>query len=329
MLKKVCIVETGGTIGRVEELPDKISVPETALTLVPLMIKESNNMVPLDWMKMAEKIVEGCKNGFDGVVLTHGTDTLAYSSIALSYILRDLNVPVAITGSMILGHLENTDAVRNLRSSIVFTAKADIAEVCVVFSASESGSEAVVIRGSRARKVSSKKLSAFQSINAPPIGYVHGESVVLDSSLVLRRRTLSEPYLSAKLDTGVTLIKLHPALSLSSLKRILDSSTGVVIEGYGTGQIRTDEKTILDALSRFKGPIVLTTQCHEGGVALDPENQEVDRIALTLPNLIPVQDMLAEAALIKLMWVLGNGWNPYELMITNVAGEISSPNGKS
>ncbi len=328
-MKKVCIIETGGTIGRLKELPERTSVPGIEITVVPLMIKDSNNIVPRDWIDIAAKIVEGCKNGFDGIVLTHGTDTLGYTSIALSYILRDLNVPVAVTGSMIPGHVENTDAIRNLQSSVVFAAKADIAEVCVIFSASESGSEAVVIRGCRARKVSSKKLSAFQSINVPPVGYVKDESVSLDGGVVLRRRVQSKPYLAPNLDTGITLVKFHPALSLSTLETILDSSTGVVIEGYGTGQIRTDDKTILAALRRFKGPIALATQCHEGGVALDPENQEPDRIALTIPNLIPVQDMLPEAALIKLMWVLGNGWNPYELMNRDVAGEISSPNGKT
>jgi L-asparaginase/Glu-tRNA(Gln) amidotransferase subunit D len=231
--------------------------------------------------------------------------------------LRDLSVPVVMTGSMIPGGDNGSDALPNLRDAIAVAAKADFAEVCVVFSADAKRTRGVIIRGCRARKIHSHAIDAFASINVPPIGTV-ADSLIIRSELVTRQRTSSKLHLKTGLEQNVVLIKLTPTITPDILAWYLQGASGTVLEGTGVGHIRTDLQPIV---AGFRKPVVVSTQTVFGGERLG--SYDVDHDILTIPNVIPAGDMNSETALVKLMWALKQGGDVRSIIRTNIAGEIS------
>ncbi len=321
-MQRVCILETGGTIGQIEPL-SKLVAQNLKIDLTQIFNKDSNNVGPNDWVTIAQCVVDTCKKGVDGIVITHGTATLGFTAAALSFMIKDLPVPIAITGSMIPGSYAETDAISNLQNAIALVSDSDLAEVCVVFSQFETGQDAIVIRGTRCRKISGTRNNAFRSVNLPEIGYVKNGEVTLDKRLIQRRRSSTTPYLQSKLNSSVALVKMHPALTATSMLTMLRGMSGAVIEAYGSGQIRTDDSDFLATISQFEKPLALSSQCWFDGVRLNPDMFKVDRTIASLPNVIPVGDMLSEVALVKLMWILGNGWDARDALPVSVCGELS------
>ncbi len=279
------------------------------------------SIVPGDWQLMAAAVAEAVARQPRGVVILHGTDTMHYTAPALAFMLRNLNVPVVITGSMIPGGDSGSDALANLRDAVVVAAEADFAEVCVVFSADMERTKAVIIRGCRARKMHSHAIDAFASINAPPIGTIAGRTIVR-SSLEVRPRTASTLTLATDLDTNVVLAKATPNLAPEALDQFLRGTSGVVLEGTGVGHIRAELQSVIAGFNR---PAVITTQTVYGGERLG--SYEVDRDILAIPNIIQAGDMSSDTALVKLMWALGQGGDVRSIMQTNIAGEISASAG--
>jgi L-asparaginase/Glu-tRNA(Gln) amidotransferase subunit D len=230
--------------------------------------------------------------------------------------LRDLNVPVVMTGSMIPGGYTGSDAAANLEDAIAVAALGDFAEVCVVFSADTARTKAVIIRGCRARKVHSHAIDAFASINAPPIGTI-AKGVITRTALAVRPRSASVLHLATALEPNVVLVKLTPNLTADALARQLQGAAGAVLEGTGVGHIRSDQQAVVAAFGR---PVVIGTQALYGGERLG--SYDVDRAILAIANVIPAGDMISETALVKLMWALGQGGDVKALMRTDVAGEI-------
>ena len=183
MKPKVVVLTTGGTIGHRSQqdgvavmdfdprgLIASIGLPDVDLEFRSIFRKGSMDIVPSDWVVLAEAVAQAVALRPRGVVILHGTDTMHYTASALAFMLRDLGVPVVMTGSMIPGGDSGSDAIPNLRDAIVVAAEADFAEVCVVFSADAKRTKGVIIRGCRARKVHSHAIDAFASINVPAIG---------------------------------------------------------------------------------------------------------------------------------------------------------------
>lgn len=252
-----------------------------------------------------------------GVIVLHGTDTLQYTACALTFLLGDPGVPVVMTGSMIPGGDVGSDALANLRDAITVAAEADFAEVCVVFSADLERSAGLIIRGCRARKVHSRAINAFASINSPPIGTV-SDGQIRRTTLAVRPRAAPRFRAVTRIDPNVPLIKLTPNVSPEALARCLLGSSAAVLEGAGVGHIRTDLQPVV---VQFAKPVVISTQAVFGGEQLG--TYDVDRRILALPNVIPGGDMPSETALVKLMWALCQEGDVKAIMRTNVAGEFN------
>jgi len=325
----VIVLTTGGTIGHrstdglavmdfdPQRLIAQTGIPGVQVEFRSVLHKGSMDIVPSDWRAIATAIFVAAADAPCGIVVLHGTDTMHYTAAALSFMLRGLAFPVVLSGSMIPGGDAASDAITNLRDAILVAAQADLAEVCIVFSADGAPSKSIIIRGCRARKVHSHALAAFASIGSPPIGFVSG-CTIERSELVVRRRSSDTLRLATALNENVVLIKMTPNLSPEALTQFLKGASGVVIEGFGTGHIRTD---LQPTIAGFSGPVVLSTQAFEGGERLGA--YDVDRVILNIPNLIPAGDICSEAALVKLMWALAQGGEVRAIMGTNIAGEIT------
>lgn len=319
-------------------------IPDVQINVVKTTPKTGSTMRPADWVVIGKAVMELCEAGCDGIVVTHGTDTLSYTAAALSFMVQALPIPVIVTGSTINGKFRNSDAYNNLRNSII-AATSDLAEVCIVFSVSEIGNDALIIRGTRSREIRPTKLNAFASISVPPIGMVRGDRAMLNQGIQFRKRSDCRPTFYGSFNPAVSLIRFYPSITTAHVEDLLKASAGAVIEGYGSGQILADAY-ILKALSRFPGPIALTkpgivydyqevqlhpeTKAAESAIARfqTPVSRLISlirpqRSVLSIPSIIPVQDMLAEVALVKLMWILGNGLEPRKSFKKSYCGEIN------
>jgi L-asparaginase type I len=329
MKLKVHILTTGGTIAQrsdargaarpgvdPQDLFEQLDLPDVMLTSSAVLQKGSKDVVPEDWRTIAQHVAGVTAKELSGVVILHGTDTMHYTAAALAFMLEGIGVPVVLTGSMIPGGNAGSDGQANLRDAVRVASKGKFAEVCVVFSADAERRRGTIIRGTRARKVHSTAINAFESINASAIGSVEAGAITL-SAPGLRPRRPNQTRLRTELDTNVVLIKVHPALTASTLARQWHGASGAVLEGTGVGHVRAD---LYDTIAAFGGPVVISTQAVHGGERLGL--YAADRVLLDIPNVIPAGDMSSDTALVKLMWSLPQG-NVRAIMHTNIAGEIN------
>jgi L-asparaginase type I len=330
-MRKVIVLTTGGTIGHrsgsngvavldfdPERLSAEIGRPDVDIEFKAILRKGSMDIDPGDWQTIASAVAEAVMQQPQGIVILHGTDTMSYTASALAFMLGGLSIPVVMTGSMIPGGDAGSDAIVNLRDAVTVAATANFAEVCVVFSADAERSRGIIIRGCRARKVHSYAINAFASINVPPIGFVKGHDII-QSGLETKLRNSSELKLATALDWNAVLVKLTPNMTPPVLARLLQGSSGAVLEGTGIGHIKTDLQSVV---ADYGKPAVVSTQSVYGGERLGP--YEADRHILAIPNIIPAGDMSSETALVKLMWALGQGGDTRAIMQANIAGEIAS-----
>jgi len=275
---------------------------------------DSTLIQPEDWVTIGKAVFESLDD-YDGIVITHGTDTLAYTSSALSFMLRHVPIPVVLTGSMLPITEPNSDAPRNLKTALTFAMKG-FPGIYVAFMDK-------IMLGTRVSKVHSLGLNAFQSINYPDIAYVKGEEVVVRHRPKL---PTGEPSFDPRIDPNVVHLRLTPGLSPEVFLAVAERAHGVILEGYGAGGIPYRGRNLFEAVSRVAGekPVVMTTQALYGGV--DLTRYEVGRRALEA-GVIPAGDMTKEATLVKLMYVLGHTKDVEEvrrIMGRNLAGELSS-----
>jgi L-asparaginase type I len=333
--RQVHVFNTGGTIshGRagaggaeLAHAPDRILAELGAPPGVlyrELFRKGSVSMTPADWGTIATAVYEAVRGGSDGVVVFHGTDTMVFTAAALSFMLGNLPVPVALTGSMLPGGAPGSDAPRNVRNALRVAANGDVGEVCIVFSDGEVGSGGLILRGNRARKISSTSLRAFETPNHPVLGCVEGETLSYGEAARMRRGPRGEPVLSSDVNPNVCLLRYHPGCSPAFVAGALAGTEGAVIEGTGLGHL-PPEGGILEAIGESGKPVVLVTACWQGGVRHGL--YDIDRAILAVENLIPGHDLTPEAALVKLMWVLGRDRDIERVrarMQAPVAGELT------
>jgi len=324
--RAIHILNTGGTISYAADGSGLTYTPERILAEIEaphrvvyqdVLRKGSVNMTPADWGTIAAAAREALLDGADGVLVFHGTDTMAFTAAALSFMLGSLAVPVVLTGSMRPGGAPDSDAPRNVRNALSVAASADLAEVCVVFSRDETGSGGVILRGNRARKLSSTALNAFVSPNHPPLGHVEGKTIRYGDAARVGRGQAGNAGFAADLNPNVCLIMYHPGCTAAFLAGALDRVDGAVIAGTGLGHLPT-EGGILDAIRRCGKPVVLVSACWQGGVRLGM--YDIDSEIRAVENIIPGYDMTPEAALAKLMWVLGR-----ERALDRVKARIEEP----
>jgi glutamyl-tRNA(Gln) amidotransferase subunit D len=279
----------------------------------------SEDMTPGHWQTIARAAADALNNGSDGVIVAHGTDTMGYTSAALSFMLTGLGKPVVLVGSQRSSDRPSSDSAMNLLAA-TRAAVADCAGVFVVMHATMSDDYCLIHRGARVRKMHSSRRDAFRSVNTLPVGKVTEEVEFFEDCGARKDGKVS---VSDRLEQKVALVKIYPGMSEDILKGVVKSHRGVVIEGTGLGHVPADVLPAVEHAKVLGVPVVMTSQTLYGRV--DLKVYATGRRLLDL-GVIPGGDMLPETALVKLMHVLGQTSEPAEikrLMQTSLAGELS------
>lgn len=335
----ISIISNGGTVSSIIDYKtgavhpaftadDLLRVNSELLDLANYEVKAlynilSENMKPEYWAETANSIANEISNGAEGVVVAHGTDTMHYTSAALSFIL-ETPVPVVITGAQKSSDRPSTDAYLNLFNS-VGAAKSEIADVTVCMHAGLDDCLCSLHKGTKVRKMHTSRRDTFRSINTEPIATLKdGKITHINSNISYTKRGSKELKVRDSLESKIALIKSFPGIQNELINYHIDKGyKGLVIEGTGLGHI---PDYILDSIKRAKDenmPIVMTSQCIYGKVNM---NVYSTGRKLINANLISGEDMTSEVAYVKLCWTLGQTDNLKEvenIMKTNIAGEFS------
>ena len=325
--KKILLFTTGGTIASLpggEGLePRRSEVMELALdqlrgfyeiTVEDLMCLDSSNMTPEQWQLIARSIFRR-RLDFDGIVVSHGTDTMAYTASAVTFMLPDIDRPVVFTGSQLPLADMLSDGPANLRTAFAMAASGHPG-VFLAF-------DRKVMLGCRAVKVRASGFSAFESVNARYAAQVTNRGLVVDGAVLPVRR--GEARLCPEISPNIFLLKLTPGLNPAVFDVLAAMGyKGIVIEAFGLGGVnvlhkglRGIRRAVEDGIS-----VVVTTQC-----LYDSADLQVYQVGTKLLELGVIQgrDMTSEAAMTKLMWAIGQGMEQDEikdLFARNLAGEI-------
>jgi glutamyl-tRNA(Gln) amidotransferase subunit D len=338
-LPKVSIISTGGTIAsRVDYVTGGVYAAMSSrdlLSIVPeladiaqieadiLYSVFSENINSDHWEGMAKRVAEKIKQGVDGIVITHGTDTMGYSTAALTLAIQNLPIPVIFVGSQRSSDRPSSDSATNLVAVVNVAAHAPFAEVVLGMHEGTSDDSIIFHPGAKVRKCHSSARYAFQTVNASPVARFKDGKIEMITEHY-RPRQNSEPVIMNKFEKKVALIKFHPNFDPIIVDAIIDAGfRGIVFEGTGLGHV---SERLYDAIGRAgKAGILMgmTSQCIWGRVNMNVYSMGRE---LTRRGVEPLEDMLPETALVKMMWSLGNTGSSEEakiLLKTNVAGEYN------
>ena len=335
-MKKILILNTGGTIGmtRTEKgyMPDREYFRKALMNMDSLRapgmpawdlaeteeLLDSSNMTVRDWNEIA-KILADAYDSYDGFVVLHGTDTMAYTSSALSFMLEELDKPVILTGSQIPLCELRSDGRDNLISSMLIAAEGRVKEVCIYFGGK-------LLRGNRAMKYSADGLLAFTSPNYPPLAEA-GISIQYNTKAMLD--PIKKPFrLQLLEEVPIGVLKVFPGIQFGLFESIMtESLKGIVIETFGAGNIPAGGDALLPIIRRaFEHGSILTvcSQCPQGTVSLGTYETSS---GLTAAGAVSGKDLTTEAAVAKLYYLFSKGFSKEEikrLMEQDLRGEMRS-----
>lgn len=356
-LPNVLIISCGGTISSkvdyktggvyadysandfVNMLPELKNIAN--ISALNLMGKMSEDFLPEDWTKMAKSVQENYDE-YDGFVLTQGTDTMHYSTAALSFFLKNLGKPVLFTAAQRSIDRGSSDAFMNLVCSVKAAAYLDMRGVFLCMHANSNDDYCYIHKGTKVRKMSSLRRDAFRSINAVPVAKVNYldtlespsmDIEILEESMPSRSvDELEKVSVQTKFEDKTGFLYFHPNMDPGVMEYYVDKDyKGLVIAGTALGHVALNGKKSLEKVfkkAKAKGmSIVMTTQCFYGRV--DPlVYSSLRRLSIEF-DVIFAEDILPETAYIKLGWVLGQTKNKEqikEMMLSSVAHEISEIN---
>ena len=310
-MKHILLIATGGTIaskytatGLAPQIPGyelPFYIPEAKnfckINVIQPFNLDSTNISGKHWILLAELIHKNYQN-YDGFVICHGTDTMAYSAAALSYLVRNSKKPIVITGAQRPIDIPDTDARTNLLDSVRFASDERAHDVCIVFGGS-------VIAGTRAKKERTKSYNAFSSINFPPIAVIQDKRIIfyIDDG----KQNSGETVFSDRLGEKVFLYRLIPGSDGTMLDLLIDRYDALIIESFGVGGIPdygygSLKKSIQKWIIAGKVVIMATQVPNEGS---DMSVYEVGHTVKSLYDIPESYDMTLEAVVAKTMWILG------------------------
>lgn len=339
-LPKVKLLGTGGTIAsRLDYRTGAVipafspgelygAVPELAdicnLETEKVFAVFSENMGPEQYKKLAVSIGEEIKKGIDGIIIGHGTDTMHYTSAALSFMLQDLPIPVVMVGSQRSSDRPSSDAALNLMHAAYTAGNADIAEVLVCMFGPTSDKYGLLHQGTRVRKMHSSYRSTFRTIGDTPIATVERGKITPIKTDYNRRRNDKKVKVFPYFEERVSMIYYYPNMHPDTIDLLVDNGyKGIIIIGTGLGHVN---KPLYPAIRRAaeKGVhIFMTVQTLWGFVHMFVYDTGRDLMSY---GVVPAENMLPETAYIKLGWVLGQTNDPEEvrkMMLTPIARDIT------
>src|SRR6266851_3496016 len=341
-LPRVAIISTGGTIAsRVDYRTGAVQPALTAADLasvVPelssiaeidthiLFSEYSENIGPTHWKGMAEEVAKRIANGAEGVVISHGTDTLHFTAAALSFALANLSVPVLLVGAQRSSDRPSSDAASNLTGAVALAARADMALVSVAMHQDLSDRIILAHRGTRVRKCHTSRRDAFKSINSTPIASYDMKTGQIEMTNGVPKKDKSRKLaLKSRFDQHAFLIKFYPGFNTGIIDSAVSAGArGIVLEGTGLGHVsRHLFESVKKALKR-EVPVFMTSQTIWGRVDMNVYNTGRDLLNL---GVTPLEDMIAETAIVKLMWVAAqtkSAGKIREMMVQPIAGETTS-----
>ena len=335
-LPKISILGTGGTIAsRIDYKTGAVNPAfsaEELYSIIPELSDYANintelisniaseQMNPEDWKNMAEKVIEKIRDENQGIIIGHGTDTMAYTSAALSFALVNCPIPVILTGAQRSTDRPSSDASLNMISSVIVASKNQLNGVYLAMHSSIEDNEVSIHCGTRVRKNHTSRRDAFQSIGIEPIAIVNQGNVIINKKFNDNKNKFE---IKVNFDENVSLLKFHPGFNPKIIDAIVDSNTkGIILEGTGLGHVNSKcNSAIKRAID--KGMFVgMTSQCLNGRIKMTVYSAGRDLLKL---GVIPLEDMLPETALVKLMWAYGNYKDEeiQKIMTTNIAGEFT------
>ncbi len=335
MKKRILLIYTGGTIGMNKSEDGYTPQPgflQTLLKEIPVLhndtmpdwellemdpLLDSSNMTVVEWNRIG-RIVEENYARFDGFVILHGTDTMAYTASALSFSLENLNKPVIITGSQIPLFEIRNDGLDNLLTSLLIAAEGRIREVALCFSNK-------LLRGNRSTKISTSDLYAFSSPNYPPLAEI-GTHIQYND--MIPPKSCSDPFRLQTLNRiPIGIIKVFPGIQFELFEEIMSESLrGIVLETFGAGNIPGSADAILPIVRKAheNGTVlVICSQCLKGSVSLGTYETSA---ALKNAGAVCAYDMTTEAAVAKLYYLFSCGYDADTVkkkMEEDLRGELS------
>lgn len=336
-LPRLLLISTGGTIAsKIDYRTGGVTPALTAAELnaaVPelgkianidtevLFSEYSENLLPVHWKKIAEKIDSCIRSEYKGIIVAHGTDTMQYTAAALSFALAGITIPVALVGSQRSSDRPSSDAALNLISAAKFLIESNTSGIYVVMHNSINDDEVACHWGTRVRKNHTSKRNAFQTIGGSPAYIVKNDSIEKNPQFNYVKREYTP---RINFDIRVALVKYYPGLDPKIIDFIISSGyKAIIFEGTGLGHVGKIMYECVDKAKKKGLFMGMTSQCIDGMVRMTVYESGRDLLNL---GIIPLSNMIPETALVKAMWAVGNSKNSEEierLMKENIALEFS------
>jgi glutamyl-tRNA(Gln) amidotransferase subunit D len=343
-LPKILILSTGGTIAskidyrtggvtsilNASELYEIFPEISNYASIYPefLFNEYSENLTPNHWSLLSERVSYAILNEhFDGIIVSHGTDTIHYTSSAMSFALQNLSIPVVLVGSQRSSDRPSSDAFTNLLGAIKFITKTKFTGIFVCMHYTSSDNIIACHLGTRLRKNHTSKRNAFQSLDSIPFALIDNSEIVCNTDLkrINEGNNTAKKFISkTSFDNRVFLLKFYPGFDPTFLDHFLNFDYKVIIlEGTGLGHINKNCFPYLEKLINAGIVIFMTSQCIYGRVQMTVYDTGRDLLDI---GIIPLSDMGSETAMVKAMWALSNSSNMkdlVEIMKINVSNEVS------
>ena len=315
-LPNIVLIGTGGTIGSqpdartgamtagspaerlLDTVPDVFGIANIRTTDVASVFSE--NMGIKDWQKLAETVEKEMNSGADGVIISHGTDTMGHTAAALSFMLTELSGPVVIVGAQRSTDRPSSDAPGNLTAAVRFCSS-KMPGVYVIMQDTMSDNSFAVHRGTRARKMHTSRRDAFRSVNTIPVAHIDasGKITINDEIPKASERTKAR----TKMCRDVILLQFYPGMDAKLFRDVILNSKGAVIAGTGLGHVSEEMEALLKEACNKGIIVIMTSQCINGPTG--PNIYDTGR-RLKDMGVIYANDILPETAYVKLMWTLAN-----------------------